>query len=166
MDSSGLRTFHVVFSMKLATRRVHVAGITANPTDRFVEHATLASKDFIKRLRFMIHDNEKKCSWRSRIVLEDLGIKPIRTPYQAPNANAWAERFVRSIKEKGLNRVFFFGEGHFRRCKEQGLEHSHRERNHRGLGNQLIEGSVPMAEGKVACSERLGELLKFYSRAW
>ena len=162
---SGLRTYYVLFFMKLAMRRVHVAEITANPTDWFMGQATLGAKDFLKGLRFMIHDNDTKYSLRFRIVLEDLSVKPIRTPYQAPNANAWAERFVRSIKEECLNRVILFGEGHLRRCIEQYLEHYHRERNHQGLGNRLLESSDLRGDGKVVCSERLGGLLKFYSRA-
>jgi len=66
---------------------------------------------------------------------------------------------VRSIKEECLSRVILFGEGHLRRCIEQYLEHDHRERNHQGLGNQLIEGPESMGEGDVVCSERLNGLL-------
>jgi len=136
----GLRAYYVLFFMELASRRVHVAGITMNFTDWFMGQATPGSKDFLKSLRFMIHDNDTEYSLRFRIVLEDLGIEAIRTPYQAPNANARAERFVRSIKQECLNRVILFGEGHLRRCIEQYLEHHHRERNHQGLGDRLIEG--------------------------
>jgi hypothetical protein len=83
---SGLRTYYVLFFIELASRKVHVAGITTNPTDWFMGQATLGSLEFLKRVRFMIHDRDTKYSQRFRIVLEDAGIKPIKTPFQAPNA--------------------------------------------------------------------------------
>ena len=63
------------------------------------------------------------------------------TPFRAPNCNAHAERFVRSIKEECLNRVIPLGEGHFRRTLAEFVAHYHRERNHQGLGNELIDGN-------------------------
>ena len=60
----------------------------------------------------------------------------MQTPYQAPNANAYAERFVRSMKEECLNRMIPLGERHFRRAVTQFVEHYHRERNHQGLDNR------------------------------
>ncbi|MEM7311014.1 MAG: integrase core domain-containing protein [Planctomycetota bacterium] len=89
----------------------------------------------------------------------------IKTPLQAPNANAYAERFVRSIKEECLDRVILFGEGHLRGALESHLEHFHTERNHQGLGNELIEPDASPGSGEVLCRERVGGLLKFYHRA-
>jgi len=97
--------------------------------------------------------------------MEDAGIKLIRTPYQAPNANAHAERFVRSIKHECLNRVILFGEAHLRHALEQYLVHYHAERNHQGIGNELIEGAPQADNGPVVSDERLGGLLKYYRRA-
>ena len=94
---SGLRTYYVLFFMELTTRRVHIAGITDNPTDWFMGQAAEGSLAFLKRLRFMIHDRDSKYSLRFQIVLGDAGLEPIKIPYQAPNANAYAERWVRSI---------------------------------------------------------------------
>jgi transposase InsO family protein len=162
---SGLRTYYVLFFIELASRKVHVAGITTNPTDWFVGQAMLGSLEFLKRVRFMIHDRDTKYSLRFRIVLEDAGIKPIKTPFQAPNANAFAERFVRSIKEECLNKMILFGEEHLRRAIDQYLAHYHGERNHQGLGNQLIDPDEATETGEIVCSERLGGMLKFYSRA-
>ena len=78
-----------------------------------------------------------------RQLLDDAGIHVVQTPFQAPNANAYAERFVRSIKHECLNRVIPLGERHFRRTISEFVEHYHRERNHQGLGNTLIDGIVP-----------------------
>ena len=82
-----------------------------------------------------------------------------------PNANAYAERFVRSIKSECLDRLILFGEHHLRRAVTEYLEHYHRERNHQGLGNELIQGEEQPETGPVLCDERLGGLLRFYRRA-
>ena len=97
--------------------------------------------------------------------MEAAGIKPIKTPYQAPNANAHAERFVRSIKEECLDRMILFGEEHLRRVLDEYLEHYNHERNHQGIGNALIDAPPPAGDGLVQCNERLGGLLRFYRRA-
>jgi transposase InsO family protein len=90
----------------------------------------------------------------------------VRTPLQAPNANAYVERFVRSIKEERLDRLIPFGEWHFRRAVGEFVTHYHRDRNHQGVGNELIEG--PPADGRVGRirrHQRLGGLLNYYARA-
>ena len=90
----------------------------------------------------------------------------VQTPYQAPNANAYAERFVRSIKEECLNRVIPFGERHLRRTLAEYVEHYHRERNHQGLANELIEGALAVERvGPILRRPRLGGLLNYYCRA-
>jgi putative transposase len=82
------------------------------------------------------------------------------------HANAHAERFVRSIKDECLDRMILLGEGHLRRAVREFVAHYHRERNHQGLGNELIEG-VPLRgiDGRVRRRSRLGGLLNFYDRA-
>jgi len=88
------------------------------------------------------------------------------TPVRAPNANAYAERFVRSIKEGCLNRLIPIGEGHFRRAVAEYVEHYHAERNHQGIGNRLISGAaVIQMTNRVRRRLRLGGLLNFYHRA-
>jgi len=97
--------------------------------------------------------------------LEQSGIRVVQTPYEAPNANAYAERFVRSMKEECLDRIIPIGEGHFRRAITQFIAHYHRERNHQGLENALIEGASVVDAGRVHRQSRLGGLLNFYKRA-
>ena len=88
------------------------------------------------------------------------------TPERAPNANAYAERFVRSIKEECLDRIIPVGECHFRRAVAEFVEHYHRERNHQGLRNALIVGGRSSGSaGRVSRRPRLGGLLNFYERA-
>jgi transposase InsO family protein len=90
----------------------------------------------------------------------------VQTPFQAPNANAYAERFVRSIKHECLNRVMPLGDRHLRRTIAQFVAQYHEERNHQGLGNALIDGAPPVDGGRrIRCRQRLGGLLKYYARA-
>ena len=80
-------------------------------------------------------------------------------------SNAHAERFVRSIKEECLDRMILFGEEHLRRVLDEYLAHYNHERNHQGIGNELIDGRPVCGSGAIECSERLGGLLKYYRRA-
>ena len=99
-------------------------------------------------------------------VLEDAGVCIVQTPIQAPNANAYAERFVRSIREECLDRVILFGERRLRHVIDEFVAHYHRERNHQGLGNELITPAPAGAGGtQVRCRDRLGGLLRYYHRA-
>jgi putative transposase len=98
--------------------------------------------------------------------LNEAGIRMVQTPFQTPNANAYAERFVRSIKHECLNRVIPFGERHLRRTIAEFVEHYHRERNHQGLGNELIDRARALQSvGRIRRRSRLGGLLNYYARA-
>jgi transposase InsO family protein len=114
----------------------------------------------------LIYDRDRKWSRDVRRLLEDEGIRVVQTPYQAPNANAYAERFVRSIKEECLDRLIPFGEGHLRRTIAEYVEHYHRERNHQGIENMLIAGSPGTGLlGRIRRRPRLGGVLNYYERA-
>jgi putative transposase len=89
----------------------------------------------------------------------------VQTSYAAPNANAHAERFVRSLKEESHDRIIPLGEGHLRRAVTEFVAHYHRERNHQGLENRLIDGAATPGAGRVRRQSRLGGLLNFYMRA-
>jgi len=162
--ATGLRTYYVLFMIELDTRRVHLGGITRNPNDMFMGHAAERAAGFLKGRRFLICDGDSKFRYRFKIVMEAAGFKLVKTPYQAPNANAQAERFIRSIKEECLGQMTLFGERHLRRVIDEYLVHFNHERNHQGIGNELINGQ-PTGLGPIECTERLGGLLKFYRRA-
>ena len=113
--------------------------------------------------RVLICDRDTKWSAPVRARLGEAGIRVVQTPYQAPNANAYAERFVRSIKEECLNRVIPFGERHLRRTIAEYVEHYHRERNHQGLDNDTHRGAPPVESGhRIRRRQRLGGLLNYY----
>lgn len=115
--------------------------------------------------RVLICDRDAKLSAAVRERLEEAGVRVVHTPYQAPNANAYAERLVRSITEECLDRISPIGERHFRRAVSEFLTHDHRERNHQGLDNALIDGAAMSGAGRVLRQSRLGGLLNFYKRA-
>ena len=91
----------------------------------------------------LLCDRDTKWTEEARRILEGAGVKVVRTPLQAPNANAHAERFVRSIREECLDRLILFGERRLLRALNEFLAHYHRERNHQGLGNTLITPDTP-----------------------
>ena len=119
---------------------------------------------FLRDHRFLICDRDGKFSKQFKGTLKTSGVDVVLTPVQAPNCNAFAERWVLSIKSECLDRMIFFGERSLRRACSSFLEHYHGERAHQGLGNERIETSES-GTGDVQCGERLGGILKYYSRA-
>ena len=101
-----------------------------------------------------------------RDTLEAGGVTPVRLPPRSPNLKAFAERFVRTIKESCVERFVLIGEGSLRRAVREFVDHYHHERNHQGLNNQLLYPSpAPVqADGPVHCRTRLGGMLKYYYR--
>ena len=166
----GLVTYYTLFVMDLASRRVQIVGSTPYPNDLFMRQVgrtlTAADEGVLVGHRVLICDWDAKWSAPVRRLLEDSGLRVVQTPYQAPNANAYAERFVRSIRDECLNRVIPFGERHLRRTLTEFVENDHGERNHKGLGNELIDGAPPPRRvGGVRRRQRLGGLLNYYYRA-
>jgi hypothetical protein len=116
--------------------------------------------------RFLICDRDTKWSAAVRQTPMETGIRVVQTPYAAPNCNAYAERFVRSIKEECLDRLVVLGEAHLRRTLVAFTEHYHRERNHQGLHDRLITPApTGPPHGAIRCRPRLGGLLRYYYRA-
>src|SRR3954466_13275523 len=119
-------------------------------------------------IRFALHDRDTKFCASFRSMLQSGGVQPILLPARSPNLNAFAERWVRSIKSECLSKLILFGEGSLRRAVTQFVEHYHLERPHQGKGNQLLfpaPVSLPARrQPHIKCQERLGGLLKFYQR--
>ena len=98
----------------------------------------------------------------NRVLKEQMKGRRLR---QAPDCNAYAERFMLSIKSECLSKMIFFGEASLRRAISEYLDHYHSERAHQGLGNDRIENHEVTPEGEIRCRERLGGILKHYYRA-
>jgi putative transposase len=165
----GLVTYYTVFMIDLASRRVQILGSTPHPEALFMQQivrtVTMAEPG-VMLPQVLICDRDRKWSHDVRRRLRDAGIRVVLIPERAPNANAYAERFVRSITEECLDRIIPIGERHFRHAITEFVEHYHRERNHQGLDNRLIAGTpVSDRTRRVRCHPRLGGLLNFYERA-
>jgi hypothetical protein len=101
-------------------------------------------------------------------IFESGDVKTLPLPARSPNLNAFAERWVKSVKDECLSKLILFGEASLRRTLREYLVHYHVERNHQGKGNVLLFPTATQAkdrvDGSVACKERLGGLLKYYHR--
>ena len=167
----SLVRYHVLFAIELATRRVNIMGIAQEPYGKWMEqvarNATEGFSGFLLGKEYLIIDRDPRFTKEFRSILNVSGVKIIRTPPRSPNLNAYAERFVRSIKEECLARMIFFSEQQLRTAVSEYVEHYHRERNHQGLENRLIEPAAGAASGagKVVRESRLGGLLNHYRRA-
>lgn len=164
----GLKTFHVLFAIDLKSRRAHIAGVTRSPNESFVaqvaRNLTDIKNGFLREHRALICDRETKFTAKFKQILGNVGVQAVLTPKQAPNCNAFAERFVLSIKSECLSRMIFFGENSLKCALSEYVEYYHGERAHQGIGNVVIEQGES-GSGEVQCRERLGGLLKSYHRA-
>jgi len=167
----GLVTIYVFFVIEFATRRIEIAGITPGPGEAWMmqvgRNLTDPFDGFLTDKRYLILDRDSKFSQAFRGLLKDSGVEIVRLPARSPNLNAYAERFVRSIKEECLSRMIFFGKHSLRRATREFATHYHEERNHQGIGNRLITPKRPVSDnhGEIRCSQRLGGMLRFYHRA-
>jgi transposase InsO family protein len=164
----GLARHFTLFVIDIATRRVHIAGTTESPTSGWMEqmarNLTDCEDGFLAGRRFLIIDRDAIFSPKFKSIVRGSGVEILLTAYQAPNMNAYAERFVRSIKSECLDRMIFLGRESLVRAIAEYAAHYHDERTHQGIGNVLIGGAAPQSEGIVRTRERLGGLLKYYYR--
>jgi transposase InsO family protein len=163
----GLVTYDIAFVRQLQSRRVQVIGCTPYPDEAFViqclRHVTGDTSGLLREGRILICDRDPKWSHGVERWLGTAGVRMVRTPPRAPNCNAYAERFVRSVKEECLDRIVPLGERHLRRTLHEFATHYHRERNHQGLANELIDqGPVRRSMGPVRRRQRIGGVLSYY----
>ncbi len=164
----GLVRYHVLFVIELSTRRVEIAGIVPEPEGEWMKqmgrNLTDGIDGFLLGKRYLIHDRAPLFTNDFREILKSVDVECLKLPPRSPNLNAFAERFVLSIKSECLDGMIIFGEGRLRRLIREYVDHYHQERNHQGLDNELIEPSKEEGSGPVECRERLGGLLNYYYR--
>ena len=165
----GLVRYVVFFVMKLKSRTVEIAGITSQPDEAWMTQVARNLTDvrdgFLRGVDYVILDRDPLYTAAFRRLLRDSGAKPLVLPAWSPNLNAFAERFVGSVKSECLERIVLLGEGHLRAAVRVFVQHYHEERPHQGLGNDLISPkTTSIGTGPVKCRERLGGLLNFYYR--
>ena len=166
----GLVTHYVLFVIHHATRAVHIAGITPHPNSAFMAQVARNLTDsvdgFLRNMQFLVVDNDVLFTRQFCSILADAGVDVTRTAIQAPNMNAFAERWVQTVKRECLSKLILYGEEHLRRALSEFLAHYHEQRPHQGLGNQRITPTAdePPNGNKVVVDERLGGLLRSYRR--
>ena len=164
----GLTGFLVLFLVDLASRRVQIAGVTRDGNGLWMSQVARnlsdAAEGFLIRKRYLIHDRDPLFTAEFLEILEATGVQSVKLPPRSPNLNAYAERFVRTIKESCLERMILFGEGSVRRAIHEFVLHYHHQRNHQGLDNRLIiqEQLVAYSAAAVQCRSRLGGMLNYY----
>jgi putative transposase len=168
--ATGLKRFVVLFFMELSTRRVEIAGIASRANGLWMTQIARNVSDdvdgFLKGKRYLIHDRDPLYTREFLSMLAELGIESVKLPPRSPNLNAFAERFVRTIKESCLDQMILFGENALRNAVTQFIAHYHFERNHQGLENRLITPTATVRTiGPVRRKQRLGGLLNYYHRA-
>jgi hypothetical protein len=166
----GLVTYYVLFFIHLESRRVAIAGITVHPNETWMKHmarnATMDEHGALLGCRYLLHDRDTKFTRSFRAIVASGKVEPMVLPAQSPNLNAYAERWVRSVKEECLSKVILFGERSLRRALSEYVDHFHAEPNHQGKGNVLLfpPPNDRQRDGPVRCRERLGGLLRYYHR--
>jgi transposase InsO family protein len=170
LNFRGLVRYFVLFVIDLKTRRVEIAGLVAQPEGRWMKQMARNLTDvrdgFLADGYYVIHDRDPLFTTEFRAILRGGGVTPVKLPAKSPDLNAYAERFVRSIRDECLNRVVPLGERHLRELLREFVDHYHMERNHQGLDNQLINpvANVVSLDRQVKKRQRLGGVLNYYYR--
>jgi transposase InsO family protein len=165
----GLVTYYVLFFIHLSSWKVHVAGVTPHPNEAWMiqmaRNVTMEEWGFLAPGQYLIHDRDGKYCPAFQQLIDAAGVTRVLLPLRSPNLNAYAERWVRSVKEECLARLILFGEAALHHALREYMAHYHRERNHQGKDNVLLFPAISHASeraGPVGCREHLGGLLKYY----
>jgi putative transposase len=170
VEMISLRRFYVLFFIELESRRVHLAGCTTNPSGAWVtqQARNLSFTASFERIRFLIHDRDSKFAAAFDEVFRSEGIKVIHTPIRAPQANAYAERFVRTVRSECLDWLLILNRRHLERVLRIYVDHYNCERPHRALElgrpAAVERPQVRLASDIWRC-DRLGGLIHEYYRA-
>jgi transposase InsO family protein len=168
VETLWLRRLYVLFFIELGSRRVHLAGITAHPNGVWVtqQARNLTMSSGVSAARFVIRDRDTKFTRAFDDVFRAEGIQVIRTPVRAPRANAFAERFVRTVRQECLDWTLIHGHRHLQAVLEEYVAHYNRHRPHRGLGlaPPTPTSRAPSTTGPVIRQPLLGGLVNEYQR--
>ena len=168
-ETIWLQTIYVFFFIELGSRRVHFSGITTNPNEIWItqqaRQLVWAFSDRDKPLRFLIHDNDRKFGKAFDAVFEDEGIHVIHTPIRAPNANAYAERLVRTVREECLDHILIMNTNHLKRVLVEYLDYYNVSRPHQGIDQQIPISHQTQSIGTIHRRKVLGGIINDYYRS-
>jgi putative transposase len=163
-----LRRYYVLFFIELQTRRVHLAGTTTNPDGQWVTQQArdLGLSGALEDVKFLIRDRDAKFVAGFDEVFRTEGVNVVRTPFRSPQANAHAERFVRTARTDAWTRLLILGQRQLDRVLRVYVDHYNIERPHRALGRQPpIAIRPPPPQATIQRRDRLGGLLHEYHLA-
>jgi putative transposase len=164
IETIALQTLYVLFFIELDSRRVHLAGCTSTPDNTWVTQQARQLTDTPQPMRYLIHDHDTKFSAAFDAVFVSEGIEIVLTPFQAPKANAVAERWVRSVREECLNQLPILNESHLRRLLMEYIGYYNSARPHQGLQQQAPIPFPPTREGRIHRRDMLGGVIHDYYR--
>lgn len=184
VETTRLKILYILFFIELGTRRVHLTGCTAHPTSEWVTQQarklmedlrgigdTQDSRDgdLPTPIRFLIHDRDTRFTSSFDVVFNSEGVESMLTPYRCPKANAFAERWVRTVREECLDRVLIISQAHLRRVLQEYIRYYNHRRPHQGIDQQIPiprslrqEGTVKRRD--ISRKEVLGGIIHDYYR--
>ncbi|WP_086859426.1 integrase core domain-containing protein [Streptomyces milbemycinicus] len=167
-----LRRLYVLFVMEVGTRYVHVLGVTGHPdgpwTTQQARHLLMDLGHRASEFDFLIRDRASQFSRSFDMVLASEGIKAVKIPPRCPQANAYAERFVRTVRSEVTDRILIFGRRHLRAVLNEYIQHYNERRPHRGQQLHPPRPDHPIADPsheRIKRRQRLGGLINEYERA-
>lgn len=169
VETLFLQTIYVFVFIEIGRRRVHFAGCTTHPNSAWAEQqARQIMWELTERephVRFLIRDNDQKFTVAFDTVFRSEGIDVIPTPVRAPSANAFMERWVRSVREECLDKLLIINQMHLRRVMRDYVEFFNTARPHQGLEQQIpIPKASGQGHGPVRCRTVLGGIIHDYYR--
>jgi len=158
--------YMVFFALHVATRKVEILGVDAQPDGPWMEQIARnvsGEGGFLAGKKYLIHDRDPLYTEKFDSILQGAGVEAVKLPPRSPDLNPHAERFVRSVKEECLALLILSSEEQLRYVLGEYLQYYHHERIHQGL-HKIIEPQHEGHQGEIICIERLGGLLKSYHR--
>jgi putative transposase len=164
------KRLEVLFVLEVSTRRVHLLGVTANPTGEWVAQQArtllMDLADRIEQFRFLLRDRDARVTDTFDAILASEGIRLLRTPMRAPPANAFAQRWDGTVGRALLDRMLLLGRRQLEIALLGDVAHYNQHRPHRALGQAPPQGAVPppapAADVRVLRVDRLGGLIHDY----
>jgi transposase InsO family protein len=168
VETLTLQMLYILFFIEHATRRVYLAGCTTHPDAAWVaqqaRQMTWELHDREVPMRYLIHDHDTKFTGLLDTVFESEGIEIVNIPFEALNANAIAERWVRSVREECLDKLIILNERHLRRVLAESLGYYNTRRPHQGLDQDSPLGLAVSTEGPIRYRNVLGGVIRDYYR--
>ncbi len=169
VETLFLQTIFVLFFIEVGSRRVHFAGCTSHPNAAWVEqqarHLVWALEGRDPAIHFLIHDNDSSFTQAFDTVFRSEGVHVIHIPHHAPNANAFAERWVRTARDECLDKLLIINQAHLRRVMREFIVYYNTARPHQGIGQRIpVSSPAPIGSGPVRCRHVLGGILHDYFR--